>query len=137
MTLRLSTHISALMLQAFCGFLYTSQPHSCHVSRAFCTYLNVIAAVSLILFVLISLSLLLTAALYQPDLPANARYTLMCGTQQPRGYHGTATLTQEGKILVAGHDRPRWFYGMPNVPWFKDGTGGNYVSRSHVNDLVL
>jgi hypothetical protein len=65
------------------------------------------------------------ASLYQTDAAVNSRYTLLCGTEQPRPYHGTATLTQNGTVLIAGADRND-FIPDAGVPWF-NGTG-NVVS---------
>ncbi len=42
--------------------------------------------------------------LYQPDLPVNERYTVLSATGIVRMYHGTAGLTLNGTIFVAGCD---------------------------------
>jgi hypothetical protein len=66
------------------------------------------------------------ASLYQPDRDQDERMTLLCGSKQPRMYHASASLTTEGKILVAGADRNRMLRAS-GVPWF-NGTGATIVS---------
>jgi hypothetical protein len=71
------------------------------------------------------------ATLYQTSKPnsiTTSRYTQLCGTTIPRLYHASASLTQQGTIIVAGADRNDYLLTMPSgdLPWF-NGTG-NVVS---------
>jgi hypothetical protein len=66
------------------------------------------------------------ATLYQPDGELNERVTTLCGTEQPRLYHASATLTTNGTVLIGGADRNRVIPDA-GVPWF-NGTDDKEVS---------
>ncbi len=54
--------------------------------------------------------------LYQTDLPAAPRYTIMKPSKIPRIYHHTSGLTRDGTVLMAGCDACDSRHLYPTMP---------------------